>query len=169
MTGDFNIRDSFWDLYFPYYSTHRDSLFDIADSFQLEISKLTEFFPTRYSDNNQDSNSVLDLIFLWPFSAEFDNHHIHSDWRLTSDHTPITVNISIFDEHIPTKKQSFIKNSEEEIHFIEELTNIIKWMDMSSIQSIEALKNVIQMLAINIDNTWLKYSKDVNITKHSKV
>jgi len=169
MTGDFNIRDSFWDLYFPYYSTHRDSLFDIADSFQLEISKLTEFFPTRYSDNNQDSNSVLDLIFLWPFSTEFDNHHIHFDWRLTSDHTPITVNISIFDEHIPTKKQSFIKNSEEEIHFIEELANIIKWMDMSSIQSIEALKNVIQMLAINIDNTWLKYSKDVNITKHSKV
>ena len=41
-------------------------------------------------------------------------------------------------------------------------------MDMSSIQSIEALENIIQMLAINIDSTWIKYSKDVNITKHSK-
>jgi len=64
MIGDFNIRDSFWDLYFPYHSTHRASLFDIADSFQLEISKPTEFFSTRYSDNDQDSNSVLNLIFL---------------------------------------------------------------------------------------------------------
>jgi len=33
MTRDFNIRDSFWDPYFPYYSIHRNTLFDIADSF----------------------------------------------------------------------------------------------------------------------------------------
>jgi len=84
ITEDFNIRDSFWDPYFPYHSTYRDSLFDIADSFQLEISKPTEFFPIRYSDNDQDSNSVLDLIFLWLFSTEFNNYHIHPDWRLMS-------------------------------------------------------------------------------------
>ena len=104
MTGDFNIRDSFWNPYFPYHSTYKDSLFDIANSFQLEISELTEFFSTRYSNNGQDSNSVLDLIFLWLFSIEFDNYHIHSNWRLTSDHTPIIVNISISNKHIPTKK-----------------------------------------------------------------
>jgi len=42
-------------------------------------------------------------------------------------------------------------------------------MDTFSIQSIKALKNIVQMLAININNTWYKYSKNVNITKHSKV
>ena len=42
-------------------------------------------------------------------------------------------------------------------------------MDTFSIQSIKALENIIQTLAINIDSTWFKYSKDVNITKHSKV
>jgi len=41
-------------------------------------------------------------------------------------------------------------------------------MDISSIQSIEVLENIVQMLAINIDSTWLKYSKDVNITKYFK-
>ena len=86
MTGDFNIRDSFWNPNFLYHSTHKDILFDIADSFQLEISKLTEFFPTRYSNNNQNSNSVLNLVFLCLFLTEFDNHHIYPDWRLTSDH-----------------------------------------------------------------------------------
>jgi len=62
MTEDFNIRNNFWDPNFPYYSTHRDILFEIADFFQLELSKPTELFSTRYSDNDQDSNSVLDLI-----------------------------------------------------------------------------------------------------------
>ena len=67
------------------------------------------------------------------------------------------------------KKQSLIKNSDEKNHFIKELVNAIKNIDMSSIQSIEGLKNIVQMLAININNTWHKYSKNINITKHSKV
>ena len=64
MTGDFNIRDSLWDLYFPFHSSHSDTLFDIADSFSLEISKPTENLFTRFSNNDQDSNSILDLVFL---------------------------------------------------------------------------------------------------------
>jgi len=67
------------------------------------------------------------------------------------------------------KKQSLIKNSDKENHFIKELVNAIKSMDTSSIQSIKALENIIQILAININNTWHKYSKNVNITKHFKV
>jgi len=67
------------------------------------------------------------------------------------------------------KKQSLIKNSDEKNYFIKKLVNAIKSIDISSIQSIEGLKNIVQMLAINIDNTWYKYSKNINITKHSKV
>jgi len=52
MTGDLNIRDNFWDPDFPYHLSHRNILFKIANSFQLELSKLTEHFPTRYLDNN---------------------------------------------------------------------------------------------------------------------
>jgi len=40
---------------------------------------------------------------------------------------------------------------------------------MSSIHNIEVLKNIVQMIAINIKNSWLKHSKNINITKHSKV
>jgi len=35
MTGDFNIRDNFWDPSFLHHSSHRDTLFDIANSFCL--------------------------------------------------------------------------------------------------------------------------------------
>jgi len=114
MTGDFNIRDNLWDLNFSYHSVHRDILLKIADSFLLELSNLTKPFPTRYSDNDQDSNSVLDLVFLCPLTSEFNNHHIHSDWKLTSDYAPIIINISISDEFIQTRKHSLAKNSKEE-------------------------------------------------------
>ena len=150
MTG--NFRNNFWDPNFLYYSTYRDTLFEIADSFQLEISKPTEFFPTRYSNNNQDSNSVLDLVFLHSFSSKFDNHHIYPDWRLTSDDAPILVNIFIFNECISIEKQSFIKNSNKENYFLEKLVNFIKSMNTSSIHNIEALEIIVQILAINIEN-----------------
>jgi len=64
MTSDFNIRDSLWDSNFSSHSVHSDILFNIADSFSLAISKPTENFPTRFLDSNQNSNSVLDLVFL---------------------------------------------------------------------------------------------------------
>ena len=79
ITGNFNIKDSMWDLNFSYHLPHRDILFEVADSFQLELSKPTEPFLTRYSDNQQDSNSVIDLIFLRPEFTDLNNHLIYPD------------------------------------------------------------------------------------------
>ena len=168
ITGDFNIRDNFWDLNFPYHSTHKNTLFHIADSFQLELSKPTEFFYTRYSDNDQDSNSVLNLVFLYSHSSEHNNYCIYSDWRLTSDHAPITVDILIFKKHVPLIKQSLIKNSDEKNHFVDKLINSIKNLKMDSIQSTEALEDIVYLFTNNIKGIWHKHSKKVNITKHSK-
>jgi len=88
---------------FFFYSSHSNTLFDVADSFSLEISKSTENLPTRFSGNYQDSNSILNLVFLQSFLLEFNNHYIYPDWKLLSDHAPITINVSISDEYILTK------------------------------------------------------------------
>ena len=76
ITGNFNIRDSSWNLNFPY---HSNILFEITDSFQSKLSRPTEQVPTRYLDNKQDSNLVIDLMFLRPGFLEHDNHIIYSD------------------------------------------------------------------------------------------
>ena len=168
MTGDFNIRDSLWDLNFPFHSVYSDMLFDIADFLSLALSKPIENFPTRFFNNNQNSNSVLDFVFTQSSSTEFNWHHIYPDWRLLSDHAPITVDIPIRDKDILIKWHSLIKGSDEENWFIEDLIQLIKNLNTSSIQDVESLEEVVQLLATNIEDIWFKHSKIVNITRHSK-
>ena len=38
MTGDFNIRDNNWDFLYPHYPVHTNTLREIVDSFNLELS-----------------------------------------------------------------------------------------------------------------------------------
>ena len=114
MTDNFNIRDYLWDLSFSFQSSFKDILFNITDSFHLELSKPTEYFSTRYSDNHQDSDSVLDLVFLCSNSTEFNTHYIHPNWRLSFNYAPITVNIPITKEQVQISKCILIKKSKEE-------------------------------------------------------
>jgi len=71
MTGDFNIKDSDWDPNFQYYSTHTEDLLTITDSLGLELSPSLNLRPTRYIDNTWDSNSIIDLVFLFPNNRGF--------------------------------------------------------------------------------------------------
>ena len=168
MTGNFNIRNSLWDLNFPFHSVHSDILFDIADSFSLAISKPTENFPTRFLDNDQNSNLVLDLVFLCSSFLEFNYHYIYPEWRLLSNHAPITVDISISDKNILTKQWSLIKGSNEENWFIEDLIQVIKNLNTTSIQDAESLEEVVWYLVTRIEDIWFKHLKIVNITRHFK-
>ena len=151
MTGDFNIRNSIWDPNFLFHSYHSDSLFDIADSFPLNISKPIENVSTRFSDNANNANSVLDLVFLCSSFPEFNCHIIHPNWRLSSDHTPITVDISICEERISHMRWSLVKGSDEEKQFIESVIQVIKNLNTSYIHNTDALEEVVQLLSSKIE------------------
>jgi len=109
MTGDFNIRDSLWDLSFPYYSSISDNLIIIADSFNLDLSIPTNSISTRYSNTEGEANSVIDLMFLHSGSNKLNNHSIHPKWYLTSDHAPLTVTIPFAEENINSSRLSIPK------------------------------------------------------------
>ena len=168
MTGDFNIHDSLWDLSYNFHSSISDDLFAIADSFNLFLSFPMDQVPTRYSDNTNDSNSVLDLMFLQCDSEEINSHIIHPDWRLTLDHAPLTIIIPIADKHINICKYTIIKDSVEEVEFINEVIALFSKVDTSSISNIYNLDEVVSSWADIVSHSWSRYLKPINITKCSK-
>ena len=168
MTGDFNIRDRLWDSSFLHHSSISEDLLIITDSFDLELSTPTNPISTRYSDTIGESNSVIDLMFLCSGSWELNEHIIHSDWRLLSNHAPLTITISIAEEFIHFSKLKIPKNSEEEEIFVKEIINIFKALNTSSITNRELLEYTINSLVTRIEQAWLSNAKNVNITKHSK-
>ena len=151
MMGDFNIRDSLWNPNYPHHSIHSDLLLDIADSFFLDLSIPVNPVSTRYSNNNQDSNLVLDLMFLRFGSAKLSNHYIHPNWQLALDHTPLTITIPIIKEYIQTKKYMIVKDSEEEKTFVKEVIKAIKDIDTSNQLDAISLKSTVCFFARSLD------------------
>ena len=86
---------------------------------------------------------------------------------MSSDHTPLMVNILIFEEHIQTRKQTIIKNSKE-MRFITKIIKSVKRLNLDHIKSKEDLEQLVQEFMHNTDKIWLKHSKMVNITRYSK-
>ena len=100
ITGDFNIRDVSWDLNYSFHSIYKNTFFNIADTFHLDLSIPANYIPTRYLDNQQNSDLVIDLMFLRLHLSEHNNYSIYLEWCLTSNHAPLSVDIVIFKENI---------------------------------------------------------------------
>ena len=132
------------------------------------MSVPTNLIPTRYLDNENGSNSVINLMFLHSSSNKLDNHIIHLEWHLLSDHTPLTITILIIEEYIISSKCFISNGSEEKEVFIKDVSWIIKNLNMSNILDSSSLNNLVNSLAQEVENAWDKHSKIVRIMKHSK-
>ena len=144
MAGDFNIEDSDWNSSYLFYSIHSNTLFDIANSFSLKLSHSVQQIFMRYSDNDHDSNLVINLIFLYPISVEINNNNIFPKLHYPSDHALLMDN------------------------FISKLIKVISTIDISSISNKESLKLIVKEYARMSEVIWHKFSHCINITKYSK-
>ena len=92
-------------------------------------------------------------MFLQSGSTELNNHSIHPEWQLISDHASLTVFIPIAEENINLSKFSIVKNSKEKASFIKDVLSIIKNLDISDLSDIDKLENVVNILTSNTKRT----------------
>jgi len=59
-----------------------------------------------------EANSTIDLMFLQYGSSKINQHFIHPEWHLTSDHALLSIAIPIVDKIINTSKLSIQQKSE---------------------------------------------------------
>jgi len=168
MTEDFNIRDSLWNPSFLHHSAISDDLSIIADSYNLAISIPTKYYPTRYLNTTGEADSTIDLMFLRNGSSKINQHSIHPDWHLTSDHTPLTIVIPIKDKIISTSKLLIQQKSKVENVFLEEVILSFKNFDTSNITSKKVPEHMVNKLNSIVGQAWNKNAKRSRITKHSK-
>jgi len=124
--------------------------------------------PTRYSETAGESNSVINLMFLHYDSSELDQHSILLESHLSSDHTPLTVIISLSEEIVQMSKLILTPKSNQESKFIENVILKFKDLDTTSIKDIDKLERVIKQFSTIIDQAWTKNTKISKISKHSK-
>ena len=107
-------------------------------------------------------------MFLQCSSLELNSYYIYPDWHYSSDYAPLTVIIPIVEEHIERDKCSIPKNSKKKADFMNEIRVSFSKMDALTITTIDELEEVVSKFADIINCAWLKHSKPVRITKHSK-
>ena len=105
---------------------------------------LSNKFLLIIADNLNDTNLVIDLIFLHPNSREIDNHQILPELQYTSDHTPLAIDISIEEEYVQDKCQIIIINSKKKANFLLELTKVISNIDTLHITDKDSLETIVQ-------------------------
>ena len=168
MTGDFNIRDSLWDSFFPFHSSISDNLIIIADSLNLALSTPTNSCLTRYSNTAGEANSVIDLMFLCYGSSKLNHHSILPKSHLSSDHAPLSIDIPIYKEVICTSKLLIPPKSNHKTAFIEEIISNFKNLDTSDMRDTKKLEHIVNQLGVIINQAWKKNAKKSKISKHSK-
>ena len=59
MAEDFNIRDSNWNSSYSFHLIYSDTLFEVANSFDLKLSSSIQQVSTHYSDNKKTQTWLL--------------------------------------------------------------------------------------------------------------
>ena len=110
-----------------------------------------------YSNNTNDTNSVIDLFFLHPNSIEFDNHIIISELQYLSNYTLLIVNIFIVEEFIQDQCWTIIRNNKEEENFISELIKTLGNIDTLITPDKVFLKLIVQEYANILESIQYKF------------
>ena len=113
-------------------------------------------------------NSVLDLMFLQNGSPELDSHHISPENWLSSDYTPLSIEIPIIEEVFLAWKFTISPKSDQEKAFVNKVISNFKTLNTNDMDDIVKLDHGVKQIGHIIDHVWKDNTKKSRISKHSK-
>jgi len=126
-----------------FHSIYSDTLLKIADCFSFSLFFLHQQILIQYSDNTNNTNSVINLFFLQLNYIKLNSYIIHPKFQFLLDHALLTVNI-ISREVIQEEYRTIIKNSEDKNKFILDLVKAIGKIKTTTILDKDTLDNIVQ-------------------------
>jgi len=122
-------------------------LVDLADNLGLVRLLSTTQVPIYYTSNENQANSVINLIF----TKNQDCHHtIEPTMHLTSDYAPFITTIPILQEEIQCMISGILEDSKEENDFIKYIITNLQHIDFSNISDIPKLEKKISQLGTTL-------------------
>jgi len=79
-------------------------------------------------------------MFLRNGSSELNHHTILPESQLSSDHTPLVINIPITEEIIQTSKLTLTPKSKQKIAFVQDIIANFKHLNTSNIMDTEEIE-----------------------------
>ena len=107
-------------------------------------------------------------MFLQHNSPALHNYNIMPNLCKPSDHAPLTVELSIYEENNQSVINILVEDSDEETNFLRDLIYVLSSTDTINITNTTDLENTVNMFARALEELWGQYSKYPNITRHSK-
>ncbi|KAF5377289.1 hypothetical protein D9615_006460 [Tricholomella constricta] len=168
MAGDFNCHSSVWDPRHEGNNHVATSLIDAASDLGVEVSVQPVRTPTHFPHARGLKPSVIDLMFLPQDRLVGLTHEVRTDWIGPSDHAPLCVTLPIRATEVASERLAMPKGSEEESSFLQALLTYIKSMDISNIDTRDALEDLIAGLARACNDAWNSNAKTVKVNTRSK-
>ncbi|KAF5376109.1 hypothetical protein D9615_007779 [Tricholomella constricta] len=168
MAGDFNCHSSVWDSRHEGNNHVATSLIDAASDLGVEVSVQPVRTPTHFPHARGLVPSVIDLMFLPQDRLVGLTHEVRTDWIGPSDHAPLCVTLPIRATEVASERLAMPKGSEEESSFLQALLIYIKSMDISNIDTRDALEDLIAGLARACNDAWNSNAKTVKVNTRSK-
>ncbi|KAF5380151.1 hypothetical protein D9615_006148 [Tricholomella constricta] len=163
MAGDFNCHSSVWDPRHEGNNHVATSLIDAASDLGVEVSVQPVRTPTHFPHARGLVASVIDLMFLPQDRLVGLTHEVRTDWIGPSDHAPLCVTLPIRATEVASERLAMPKGSEEESSFLQALLTYIKSMDISNIDTRDALEDLIAGLARACNDAWNSNAKTVKV------
>ncbi|KXN83940.1 hypothetical protein AN958_00791 [Leucoagaricus sp. SymC.cos] len=168
MGDDFNYHSEVWDGSHTSYPLVTQCLLEFASDIGLEWACPSNLGVTHVPHNPDLADSVIDLVFTGPLSAQSDLPRLDLNCHGPLDHVQISTLISISESEIRISCMVIPRESPEKLGFLVDLTTGFRSLDFGDLSSSDRIEVATVAVPGVFFSAWNAHAKEIVVTACSK-